>query len=374
MMTHRQRIETAWALREPDRVPIELDIEPEARKHPKAERLLALMAEHVDSFVGAPGAHWGFLGFPTEYREETIEDVPGSHRRVCRTHVTPAGAFTAVTLHPAGESDYHWEKRFITTVEELRRLAETPRPPIRWDKGAWDKAVRDIGDNGVPFTGLLHPLGGLVRQATMEEVYGWFLEHGVLVHRYLAAANAQVAAAVEGMRRDGVGSVFMTWAHEMFIPPWTGHRFFDEFVFPYDKAVNDVIHRHGGRLRTHCHGRCGDFLEKMADMGSDAIEPLEHAPRGDVDLADAKRRVGSRVLLSGNVASELFTTAAVDEVRAEVRRAIRAAGPGGGFTLRTSGGDGGTWAPGSDERMVRALENSEAFVLAGLEYGQYPIR
>jgi len=373
-MTHRERIETAWSFREPDRVPIEIEIVPEAQKHPRAERLLKLIEEHADNFIGAPGAYWGFFGFPTEYKEETIEDVPGSHKLVRRTHQTPAGTFTGITRHPAGEIDYHWEKRFITTVEELRRLTETPRQPIRWNKDAWHEAVAQIGDKGVAFTGLAHPLGSLVRSATMEEIYTWFNDERALVHRFLEVTNAQVAVAVAGMRDDGVGSVFMTWAHEMFIPPWGGHAFFDEFVVPYDKVVNAAIHRHGGRLRVHCHGKCGDFLETFADMGADSIEPLEAAPRGDVDLADAKRRVGRRMLLSGNVACERFAACSAQQVREEVRCAIRAGAPGGGFTLRMTGGDGGTSMQRSDEDMGRALANAEVYMLAALEYGRYPIR
>lgn len=63
-----------------------------------------------------------------------------------------------------------------------------------------------------------------------------------------------------------------------------------------------------------------------------------------------------------------------EEVRDEVRQAIRAAAPGGGFSLRTTGGHAGTGTGMSEDMLKRVLANCEAFVLAGLEYGQYPIR
>jgi len=373
-MTHRERFETAWRFREPDRVPIELSVSGNAREHPRAAHLVELISEHADNVTWGHGADWGFFGLPTEYTEETIEDVPGEQRRIRRTHKTPAGTFTAVTLHPAGEIDYHWEKRFVSAVEDLERLADAPRPKLTWDKLAWRKRMDEVGESEVPLIYTMHPLGLLVRNSTMEEMYAWFHEHRALVHRFLAAANEQVAQAMAGMIADGIGPYFTVYAHEMLLPPWMGHKLFDEFVYPYDKSVYDVIRKGGCKMRAHIHGNCMDFLEKLYEMGIDAIEPLEHPPYGDVDLAEAKRMVGGRMMLSGNVHSQDFPTVTPAEVRERVREAIRLGAPGGGFSLRTSGGDAGTGTTVADDVMARILENCEAYLLAGLEFGQYPIR
>jgi hypothetical protein len=321
------------------------------------------------------GLDHGFFGYPIIRQEETvIEDCPGKYQRKRRVVETPAGTFTAITYHPAGELDFHWEKRFIATLEDMRRLAETPRPPLAWDAAAWRAGVASVGDRALPIIGLPHPLGNLVRNAEMESVYAWLYEDPACLHRFLAAANEQAAAAVAAMLAAGMGPYFSVCAHEMLLPPWMGRTLFDEFVFPYDKLVNDTIHRRGGKLRAHCHGNCMDFLERMAEMGIDAIEPLEHPPAGNVDLAEAKRRVGGRMLLSGNIASERFVFATPAEVRAEVKAAIRAAAPGGGFSLRTSGGGAGTCMQVPEDVMTKILVNVEAYIQAGLDYGQYPIR
>ena len=375
-MTHRERLETAWRFEEPDRVPIELAIAPGLHGDPRAERLVALIREHSDNFVGAPGPDFGFMGLPTDYTERVVEERPGQYKCIERVHRTPAGAFTALTYHPAeGGSDFHWKERFVATPDDLRRLAEAPREPASWDGEAYRRRAAEVGDAACPMVGLWHPLGTLVRNAKLEEVYAWFHQERGLMHRFLEVASGQVAASIERMGRDaGAGLTFVTYAHEMLIPPWFGHRLFDEFVRPYDQEVNAAIHRIGGRLRAHCHGRCLDFLEGFADMGINATEPLEPPPFGDVDLAEAKRRVGDRMLLSGNIASQRFVTATPAEVREEVRRAILAAAPGGGFTLRTTGGYAGTGTDMSDRVLRRVLANGEAYLLAGLKYGQYPIR
>lgn len=375
MMSHKQRLETAWAFLEPDRVPIEVAISEHAKRHPRAKQVLRLIAEVADNLVGVPAMDYGFFGIPLKRRERMlIEERPGVYQKYKTTLETEAGVFTAITYHPADDVDYHWEKRYVATLDEFKRLAETPRQPLIYDKTKWHKTVTQIGEGDLPITNLPHPLGDLVRNAATEEVYCWFVAERETMHRFLTVTNKQIAAGVEDMLRNGIGPYFCVTAHEMLLPPWMGHSLFDEFVFPYDKGVNDVIHRYGGKLRAHCHGHCMDFLEKMADMGLDAIEPLEHPPAGNVDLAEAKRRVGHRMMLCGNVASENFFALTPDEVRQQVRDAIKSAARGGGFALRTSGGNAGTCTQVSDDIMARILGNVEAYILAGLEFGTYPIR
>ncbi|HUU42836.1 MAG TPA: hypothetical protein VMX57_03600, partial [Planctomycetota bacterium] len=170
-MTHRERLETAWRHEEPDRVPIELSIAPGALEHPRAQRLRELVDEHADNFLGITGPDFGFLGLPTEYTEEVVEDRPGEYKRMRRTHRTAAGDFTAITWHPAHSNDYHWEKRFISTVDDFRRAVDTPRAPAPWDRERHLREVADVGERGIPTMTLPIPLGRLVRWTTHEEVY-----------------------------------------------------------------------------------------------------------------------------------------------------------------------------------------------------------
>ena len=375
-MTSKERLETAWLFQEPDRVPVELQISQRAREHPRAKRLLELIAEHADNFCGAPGYDWGFMGHAATYSERILEERPGEFIRRERAFETPAGRFSAITREPLSREaapDWHWEKRYICSPDDIRRVVETRLEVRAPDRASFDKEVAKIGDTAVAITGIWHPLGWLVRNATMEEVYIWFRTHRPLMHRFLEVTNDYVASVVEKMMDAGVGPCFAVTAHEMMIPPWAGPEFFEEFIFPYDKHVNDVIHRHGGKLRIHCHGNAMGYLERFSQMGVDSIEPLEGPPMGDCDLAEAKRLVGDRMLLSGNVPSPYFTTWSRRQVEDSVRRAIRAAAEGGGFSLRTTGGDAGTNSAKDREQLAKIIDNCEAYLLAGLEYGTYPI-
>lgn len=375
-MNSRERFETAWSFREPDRVPIELRISREAAEDPAAERVLELIENHADNVYGARPFDWGFLGWESRETRRVIERRPGESVRFERVQETPSGRFVAVTRQPDREGaavDFHWEKRFVSAPEDLERLLETT-PQLRpIDMDAYRQAEAAHGERGPILVSLLHALGRLVRQADTEQVYMWFVTDKPLIHRFLEVTTEFTCRVVEAVIAAGARPLFSVVAHEMFLPPWAGKRFFEEFVFPYDKRVNDVIRGHGGKLRIHCHGPVMAYLERFAEMGVDAIEPLEGPPFGDVDLAEAKRRVGDRMMLSGNIPSPHFPQWTPEQVREAVRDAIRAGAPGGGFSLRTTGGAAATNSYQDREQLRRILANIEAYVLAGLEYGSYPI-
>ena len=294
-----------------------------------------------------------------------------------RTQKTEAGDFLAITKHfypNIDATDYHWEKRYISTLEDLERLADAPRSVRPINAEAHRKAVARVGDRGIPIMGLAHPLGTLVRRATMEEVYIWLFSEKEISHRFLQNTNDQVRDTIRAVGEAGVTGWFATYAHEMLIPPWMGPRQFDEVVFPYDRMVNDAIHEIGGKHRSHCHGNSMHFLERMCDMGVDATEPLEPPPFGDVDLGEAKRLVGDRMLLCGNVPSQDFLTMSREEVRDWVRKSISQAAPGGGFTLCTTGGHAGVNPDLDKDMLLKIIDNVHAYMEAGLEFGAYPIK
>jgi len=372
-VTHRERIETAWEHREPDRVPIEFPVSALTREDPRCERLVRLADEHADNFAGVAGYDWGFLGHPASRTERLLEDA-GEYERIEWTMHTPAGDFVGVIRRPrfeTGIDDYHWEKRYIEEPEDLRRILSVPLEPRAPLKAAFDRGMIAIGDSAVPLIGLFHPLGTLVRSSNMENAYSWFRAEPDLMHRYLRVMNDYVVAAVHAMADEGIVGNFISYAHEMLIPPWMGHALFDEFVFPYDSAVYGAIHERGGRFRAHCHGNCMGFLERFAEMGIDSVEPLEPPPYADCDLAEAKRLVGDRMLLSGNVPSQAFVFIEPEEVEVLVRDAIEAAAAGGGFTLRLTGGGGGRGSERTAEQGDRNIRCAEAYFDAALKYGWY---
>jgi hypothetical protein len=113
---------------------------------------------------------------------------------------------------------------------------------------------------------------------------------------------------------------------------------FDAFVAPYDQPIIEAAQTAGQRIVYHTCGGMMPLLERIADMGPNAMETF--TPRdmgGDVDLAAAKQRIGDRVCMIGGFDQyHFFTGCTPEQTRAEVRRCFAAAGEGGGYILSPS--------------------------------------
>ncbi len=113
---------------------------------------------------------------------------------------------------------------------------------------------------------------------------------------------------------------------------------FEKFVAPYDADLIDAAHAAGQRVVYHTCGGMMPILETIADMKPDALETFTPPSLGgDVDLAQAKQRIGHRVCLIGGFDQfHYFEGTTQEETRAAVRKCFEEAGKGGGYILAPS--------------------------------------
>ncbi len=113
---------------------------------------------------------------------------------------------------------------------------------------------------------------------------------------------------------------------------------FNEFVAPYDAELIEAAHKAGQRVVYHTCGGMMPILEDIADMKPDAMETFTPpAMGGDVNLREAKERIGDRVCMIGGLDQfHYFKGCSAQETREEVRRCFEEAGEGGGFILSSS--------------------------------------
>lgn len=115
-------------------------------------------------------------------------------------------------------------------------------------------------------------------------------------------------------------------------------KIFEEFVAPYDAELIELAHQAGQRVVYHTCGGMMPLLEKIADMNPNAMETFTPSDMGgDVDLKEAKKRIGHRVCMIGGFDQfHYFKDCTQEETRKEVRRCFEEAGEGGGFILAPS--------------------------------------
>ena len=115
-------------------------------------------------------------------------------------------------------------------------------------------------------------------------------------------------------------------------------KIFEEFVAPYDAALIGEAHRVGLRVVYHTCGGMMPLLELIAGMNPDAMETFTPPSLGgDVNLREAKARIGDRVCMIGGFDQWRFLQGCTpDETRRAVRQCFADAGEGGGYILAPS--------------------------------------
>lgn len=129
-------------------------------------------------------------------------------------------------------------------------------------------------------------------------------------------------------------------------------RFYRKHVLRCHRRLNDALKRAGGMSILHVCGRCSTLLEAIADAGTVGLEPLTPPPLADADLAAAKRHIGDRVCLKGNLDPvHVVVRLSPEEVGAETRRCLEIGSPGGGYILSVAD----CMVPGTPIENMRAI-------------------
>ena len=86
----------------------------------------------------------------------------------------------------------------------------------------------------------------------------------------------------------------------------------------------------------HSCGRSMAFLKMLyEETDLSCINPLEMPPMGDVNLAEVKQLYGDKLCLMGNLHTTEMLMKSPEQVAADCRAAIDAAGKNGRFILST---------------------------------------
>jgi len=114
-------------------------------------------------------------------------------------------------------------------------------------------------------------------------------------------------------------------------------EFYKEFVLPYESQIISAIKSKGKFAYLHTCGAINDRLELMIESGTSGLECLDPRPLGDVDLVDAKRRLGFKVFIKGNIDSvNTLLFGSPKSVIVDVIDIISIGKTNGGFILSTA--------------------------------------
>ena len=170
---------------------------------------------------------------------------------------------------------------YVTDAIAQTRIALAGRVPL-------------IGFSGSPFTLACYMIEG-GSSDDFRIVKTMLYQRPELLHALLKINTQAVIAYLNAQIEAGAQAVmlFDTWGGAL------SARAYEEFSLAYGKRVMAGVRReHEGRVvpRVFFTKNGGLWLEKIVDCGADALG-IDWA----IDIAEAKRRVGSRVALQGNL-------------------------------------------------------------------------
>jgi hypothetical protein len=115
-------------------------------------------------------------------------------------------------------------------------------------------------------------------------------------------------------------------------------KHYRNFVLPFEsRVIQGIKAAYDIPVYTHTCGRIGDRLELMAQTGTDGIDTLDPPPLGNVELADAKQRIGKRQFIKGNLDPvNILLNGTPGQVLENALHCIAAGSPGGGYILSSA--------------------------------------
>ena len=231
--------------------------------------------------------------------------------------------------------------KFAKPITNLRDVQNLPIPDPEGELQYVMNAVRTIrkelkgevpliGFSGSPWTLATYMVEGGTSKAFTKIKKMMYAEPQVL-HKLLSKLAESVTLYLNAQIKAGAQAImiFDTWGGVL------GHREYLDFSLQYmHQIVDNLIREHEGRkvpVTLFTKGG-GLWLEAMADTGCDALG-LDWT----VDLADAKRRVGHKVALQGNLDPSVLYAPA-EKIEQDVKQILADFGEGSGHVFNLGHG------------------------------------
>lgn len=260
-----------------------------------------------------------------------------------RVFKTPEGILTDETRVPPHDRSFGIgpnpvrTEHLVKAPADLKRLRYLIPDRSKTSFQPYFTEERRVGQRGLVSLAVLSPLCHRAADAcAMEELMmAWHTDRQFfdeLLHLFHREMMQEIRLALSA----GVRYFSANWYENSLSAGWSPKIWQQSFA-PQLLELTTAIHNAGGKVNLYDDGKCAAILELLADCGVDVLQTLTPPPVGDVDLADAKRRIGHRVCLMGH--TDLLyvllkgTPALVEQT---VREAMQVGAPGGGFILGTS--------------------------------------
>ena len=327
IVNSRDRVLTAFAHEEPDRVPTWLGASPEfrelARSHLGLSDDESLSVHLGDDFRRVFARYAG----PPEHGP--FADLsPGA------TYRTPFGVerhgygygmpLNRPLLHATTVAElnhHHWPDPKWMDVSHLREEAGGHAGQYAILGGDWSPFWHDAID-------LLTMEQLFYRMYDAPEFVDELLER--IVDYYVGVSSRIFDAAADVIDVFFIGNDFGAQ-----LGPLLGEDLFRRFLLPPLARLVDLGHDYGLKVVLHCCGGFAPLIPAMVEIGLDGLQALQPTCRG-MDPATLKSGIGDDLLLMGAIDTQLLIEGTPEQARVETLRILEIMKPNGGYIASPS--------------------------------------
>ena len=348
-MTSRERILAAMRFEKTDRAPVApWQFARVDRNSPLGRELLAKTDMMVDTGIGGDP----ILGKGAKSVSEQIGDT------TVTVLTTPKGDLTS--RYRRTEITAATVEFFLKGPEDIEKMLSIPYEAPEIDASNYFKLREFLGDDGLALvafaTGVAIPASWFSPQ---EFCLAWADEPD-LVEKLVQVCNERLMDWIDRLGEMGVDAFRLVGGEYASVQ--LGPDAFQRLCVKYDRELVAIMHKHGAIAHYHNHGPTMRFLEYFAEIGMDSADPFEAPPWGDCDLKEARRRMGDRVAILGNLDDmEVINQLPTEQVLAIARERLEAAGDRGFILGGTSSGTYGEHGARNFIAMAEMVSGGNAY-------------
>ncbi|MCL1859053.1 MAG: hypothetical protein FWF92_07440 [Oscillospiraceae bacterium] len=278
---------------------------------------------------------------------------------------TPKGDLTSThRVYDNLYTTWHTE-RWCKTIDDVDKMLSIPFEPAVYNNTDYARITDEVGERGIIMSGAADPAYLAMELMEFGESTVWAMTETEHFAKIVEEIHRRNMINLENMLKSQVVDLYRICGPEYLTPPYLHPDYFKRFVAPYLKEITELIHKYGGLVRIHSHGKIAKVLDEIISCGAEALDPCEAPPDGDISLGEVKKRAGSQMCLFGNIQLKSLEHAGIHEIREIVKFCMDEAKIGGGYVIMP------TAAPINVPLSPKTEENYRVFIDAALEYGKY---
>jgi hypothetical protein len=289
----------------------------------------------------------------TEVRKKIIKEE-GNNRYVKITVSTPEGDCVEERICPVDGVDAGIKPLIKDPEKDYPRIKYLLPDPKTFD---WDNHLavqKEVGESGIVRLGFDTPwTRWIIYRGT--DGYTDFYDYPEVLDRFFEDYLEHVLKYIKECEKHNPD---VLWVHGVY-DAMVGSNIQYKYIYPFIKKIRKST---SVPLVRFVSGKISHLLELEAETGVDIIEVLEPFPTGNVDLSDAKRRIGKYVCLKGNMDPVYaLERSNLEELEKQIKWSIEAAAEGGGYIFSTA----------DEVTPLTPEENIYALVEFVRKYGKY---